>query len=476
VSPQVARYADTASCLRYGRQTWWRRFLWLLTAFLALYHISAVIQFLLADRFFDFAHYYLYARNLIEGRSLFDLEAPRVLADQLQIRYADAPPNYPPPFYLIMSLLAVLPYHLASIVWLLLNELFLLAALIWRGAGKLKHNPARLALLGVVALAFQPLYETLALGQTNVLVLAGVTLMVRLWASGSMWSGVVLGLMVMVKPQVALLAVLWLRSTEWRHLGAAAGTVCAIIVGSLPLVGQDTWVSYLGYLRDFPCAVSLWALNLSLRGFLFRLQGGCQADGFGDPMAVVSAVGGGVVVGLLVHHLWKSPPADPAAHFRVASLVLCVIYLVSPYTQEHHLTVLLMAFARLAIDSGLSEGSGHRIGWVAAYVLIATAYSLVRFPAFHLGLPSVLLFGKGLGVILLGIVLASGPDRRQKVAPSFLPPLLVSVGVARATHAALKVMVMGELDAVLLSESILAAGLLLSWAVMVRTRLVKVTA
>ena len=455
------------------RRARWQMSIGVLVASLVLYHVSAVTQFALVDQFFDFAHYYLYARNLIEGRSLFNLEAPRLLAEQLGIRYADVPPNYPPPFYLAMSFLSFLPYHLASLVWLLLNELFLIAALVWRGAGRIHRNPVRVATLALVVLAFQPLYETLALGQANLMLLAGVVLAIRLWVVGSLWSGIVLGLVVLVKPQFSLLGLLWLRQPDWRHLGTAAGTVGLISLGTLPAVGWDAWINYFDYLRDFPCDISLWALNISLRGFLFRVKGACRADGFGDPLAVVWAAIVVVVLGMMTWYLWTHPPTDRQGRFRAASLILCVIYLVSPYTQEHHLTVLLMAFAGLALDIERPLEGIQRWGWVGAYALLATAYSLVRFPAVHLGLPSVLLFGKGLGIILLGALLATSPRPGRPSGHALLPLLLATVGGARTAHAFLKVFLLGQLGFAGLLEICLASVLLIVWSTLRMVRLVK---
>jgi hypothetical protein len=479
MSQGLLRHVLRPLACQQGRQVHLRLALCLLAAFLVFHHISEVAEFALASqpaslRAADFGHYYMYARNLIEGRDLIDLEAPRLLAGQLGIRYADNPPNYPPPLYLGMSLLAFLPYHLASIVWLLMNELFLLVALFWRGMGRVIRNPVRMAMLSVVVFAFQPLYETLALGQINLLLLAGITLLGRLWGMGSVWSGVVLGLVVLVKPQFAALGLLWLRPREWHHLGAAVGTVGTVSFASLAVVGRDAWSHYFNYLSDFPCEISLWLLNISLRGLFFHLNGSCLADGFGDPMAVVSAVVGAVILGALAFYWWRYPPADPPDRFQAVALGLCAIFLVSPYTQEHHLTVLLIAFAGLAIDSKRPDEGFQRAGWIVAYVLIATAYSLARFPAFHLGLPSVFLFGKGFGVLLLGVLLLLKEGSRRSVAPSLLLPLLAAVGGARAAHAVLKGVLLGEPDVDLLREIMLSVGLLLSWAILFRAGSVKV--
>ena len=459
------------------RRARWRMSIGLLMASLVLYHLSAIVQFALADQFFDFAHYYLYARNLVDGHNFSDIEATQRLAHEIGLQqYANFQPVYPPAFYFMMSPLALLPYHLASIVWLLLNELLLVAALIWRGAGRLYHSPTRMATLCLVVLAFQPLYETLALGQANLLLLAGITLTVRLWALNSIWSGIVLGLMVMVKPQFALLGLLWVRPTEWRHLGMAAATIGGLELGSLAVVGLDDWLIHLRYMRDLPCEISLWAVNISIRGFLFRLRGSCLADGFGDPMAIVAALIGTAALATLTWYLWTNPPIDRQGRFRAASLILCVVYLVSPYTQEHHLTVLLIAFAGLALDIERPLEGIQRWGWVGVYLLLATAYSLVQFPAFHLGPPSVLLFGKGLGVILLGVLLATRPHRGQPSGRALLPLLLAAVGTARAAHAVLKWGLLGGLDLTGLLEIGLASALLLLWSVFFQTRLVSTSA
>jgi len=456
------------------RRARWRMSIGLLMASLVLYHLSAIVQFALADQFFDFAHYYLYARNLVDGHNFSDIEATQRLAHEIGLQqYANFQPVYPPAFYFMMSPLALLPYHLASIVWLLLNELLLVAALIWRGAGRLYHSPTRMATLCLVVLAFQPLYETLALGQANLLLLAGITLTVRLWALNSIWSGIVLGLMVMVKPQFALLGLLWVRPTEWRHLGMAAATIGGLELGSLAVVGLDDWLVHGRYMRDLPCGISLWAVNISIRGFLFRLRGSCLADGFGDPMAIVAALIGTAALATLTWYLWTNPPIDRQGRFRAASLILCVVYLVSPYTQEHHLTVLLIAFAGLALDIERPLEGIQRWGWVGAYLLLATAYSLVQFPAVHLGPPSVLLFGKGLGVILLGVLLATSPRPGRPSGRALLPLLLATVGVARAAHAILKVFLLGQLGFAGLLEICLASVLLFVWSTLRMVRLVK---
>src|SRR5437899_12135069 len=68
------------------RRARWRMSIGLLMASLVLYHLSAIVQFALADQFFDFAHYYLYARNLVDGHNFSDIEATQRLAHEIGLQ------------------------------------------------------------------------------------------------------------------------------------------------------------------------------------------------------------------------------------------------------------------------------------------------------------------------------------------------------------------------------------------------------
>ncbi len=426
-----------------------RQILLLLAGLLLFYHTALVVRFLHSNQFVDFAHYYLYARNVVTGRALYDLNSPAAEAQHLGIRYADSPPNYPPPFYLGMSLFAILPYRIASVTWLLLNELLLLSALLWRGAARLRHNPVRLATLGIIVLAFQPLYSTLALGQANILLLAGLALTLRLWKLGSAWCGVCLGFVALIKPQFALLGGLWLRQHDRRHLGVTAITLLAVSLGTTALLGLDAWRGYVTYLRNFPCAISAWSHNISLRGILFRLRGACTTDGFGDSLALVATGLGILVIAVVLFSLPRETRSWSVSPWGPASLLLCAALLCSPYTQEHHLLVLLLAFTGLALDHRRPTRVIGQGAWLAAYALLATPYFLGFFSA--------------LGVALLGVLLTRGSEKGTYTGVSLSPSLAVlAVGVRLMPHALKAIFPIPTplIDPVVLCSAILMWGIL----------------
>lgn len=425
----------------------------LLAAVLLLHHLMALAQFIAQARLVDFGHYYVYARNVVEGRALFDLEAPRRLRSLEGIEYTGSPPNNPPAFYVALTPLARLPYRIAAGVWLLLSEVLLVVALMWRGAGAMAGRPIRLAILAVVVVLFQPLYESLAVGQANLAVLAGLALTVRLWLRGSAWTGAALALVMMIKPQFGTLAVLWLRPSERRHLVVMIGSALGLALGSMAVVGAQAWVSYAMYVRNLPCQLTMYHENISLRSVFFRLYGHCT-DGFGDAFALGASLPGALLLGGLAVYLYRRPPVDAAARLHAAGLVLCAVLLGSPYTWEHHLTVLLLVFAGLALDPP-RRVHGCWPGWLAAYVLLATPYVMAwgRYPAWHTGAASTLLMVRDLGLVVLMVTLVLTLERRaQPVGASGrpwsrLPALLAAALGARLAHDVAKAFVAGPADA-----------------------------
>src|SRR5207248_2329417 len=132
----------------------------------------------------------------------------------------------PPLFYVAMRPWTWLPFRGAALAWLALGQGLLLAtaALLLR---RRAVEPARLVALLAMTALFQPLVETLHLGQANVLVLALMT--VGWWGARNArpWlAAVALGLALHVKPQFGLpiVALAWIgqRGIAYRAAAVAA--------------------------------------------------------------------------------------------------------------------------------------------------------------------------------------------------------------------------------------------------------------
>jgi hypothetical protein len=75
-------------------------------------------------------------------------------------------------------------------------------------------------------------------------------------------------------------------------------------------------------------------------------------------------------------------------------------------TEEHHMVVVLLPLLLLLLmeqDLRLASKDGALL--IGCVVLIGSRYSLDRFPAFHEGVPSLLMTGKILGLLLLAWML-----------------------------------------------------------------------
>jgi GT2 family glycosyltransferase len=379
----------------------------LAAALLAAAYAGTLARIAADSGFVDFAHYYTYAVHAARGGDLFDPGATARLNETLGLRAAGAPVKYPPLFYVAMRPWTWLPFRGAALAWLVLGQGMLLAA----GALLLRRRaaePARLVALLALVTLFQPLVETLHLGQANVLLLFLLTL--GWWAArhDRPWmAALALGAAIHVKPPFGLLpvAALWWigrRALAWR----AAAVAAAGLAAGVAAVGPAAHAQWVRHALALPAYMHAWSLNVAPHAVLHRLLDGALGAGAVEPLALAASVA--ILAAAAAAARGRPAPGTPAFD-RAFGLALAVACLVSPLTEEHHLVVLLLPLALLVLAPGAGPRAGAAL--VAAAVLIGARYSLERFPALHAGLPSLLLAGKTAGVALLAWLLARpGPE------------------------------------------------------------------
>ena len=148
---------------------------------------------------------------------------------------------YPPPFLAVVAPAAVFGYAAAFCVWVAATGAFYAWA-------------ARRVVALPYAFAMPPAYINLRTGQTGFLMtgifVAGLTLI-----EANPWlAGAILGLM-LFKPQLALLLpIAMLAGREWRVIGGAILSVCALLLLGLLLFG---WSSYRGFFEMMPQVAAL---------------------------------------------------------------------------------------------------------------------------------------------------------------------------------------------------------------------------
>jgi hypothetical protein len=198
----------------------------------------------------DFIAYWAAFDATSDGGDPYDEPSLRAVERELHPRYESGAQRYwnPPWALLLLSPVLVLPFELATSVWLLLTLTATIVAgfVSWRLFVDRTEPLPPLALLAVVASV--PLIECLRLGQmSSVVALAvlGAFLALREGYDGT--AGVLLALSA-AKPQVAALAVLAVGvavviERRWRVVWTGAGTFATVAICSY-LVHPSAWAGW----------------------------------------------------------------------------------------------------------------------------------------------------------------------------------------------------------------------------------------
>jgi len=371
----------------------------LVIGFSLFHYLHDMARIVLEAPFIDFAHYYTYAYVVGQGLNPFDPQAVAMVDDVLKIRRAGAAANYPPLFYLLMQPWTWMPFHISAIVWTIVGQASLFAAVGLCLSRWATPNPLQLTAALFVALNYQPAMENAALGQANAMLFLLVTLAWWGLRSGHHWlTACLIGIAPHIKIQYGLLILLlWVMGHRAVCVRAAVIAGLGVFLGTLVL-GEAHYLDYLRYLAAMPDYLASWTANLSLRGTLNRLLLPLE---HGRVVADAATLGASLAILLvLVRAIPRSIPQDAQKVDWVWSAGLCAMLLVSPLTEEHHLVVLLFPLLRL-LCADVHLRAGELPLALGAMILVGSRYSFERFPVLHEGPLSLLTTGKLLGVVAL---------------------------------------------------------------------------
>jgi hypothetical protein len=250
---------------------------------------------------------------------------------------------YPPIFFLVAFVVALLPYVTALIA--LQIATFVPFALVVRRIAD--HKLALLALL-----AFPGTFVNLGHGQNGFLtaaLLGGGLLALR---RGPVLAGALFGLLA-YKPQFAILIpIALIAGAHFRAFVAAAATVVALSAVSALLFGVDAWHAFLA--------------STGVTRALVLEQGGLGWEKIQSVFSVVRSLGGGVTLAYVVQTIVSLPVAAAVAWIwrgrapmAVKASALCVgTLLATPYMLDYDFVVLALPIAWLAregIDFGFKD-------------------------------------------------------------------------------------------------------------------------
>lgn len=338
----------------------------------------------------DFALFYASTRAWIHGA---DPYSPATAAaewaesgspGQWHEEFSDKNPVllYPPSALAIFAPIAALPWPIANALWALLNVAFAIVS-IWAVARLAEFRGVALLAFLALAVWLQPAGSTARVGQTSLLVMAALSTGELLRARARpLAGGLFLGLAVAVKPQLAILFVIYeLGRFRWKPAIVACVTPAILFgLGAARLIAGGTpwFASWRRQLHDFPIIgnadPSLANPNrhqmLNLHYPLHTL-----IDGREVVQAVVYSVIGALCLGYLVVDTRRNYLARERSEGRADLLSLSMVSVVTLLVAYHRFYdgVVLLFPAALAIRllaEGKTSGAVRRAGWALLVLLI----------------------------------------------------------------------------------------------------------
>lgn len=229
----------------------------------------------------------------------------------------------------------------------------------------------------ILAAGFGPTLYAFPLGQIQLMLDAGVVLLVCLWAGNHrLASGVVAGILAIFKPQFAVLLLWGLACREFRFCGGMLLGSVPPVLWSLARFGIDPYFDYLRFLKWLGSSGHAYYPNQSINGFLNRLM---QTEPWWQfnpvdqaPVNTVVALGttitSALLIGGLLVYAYRLRRRPGQIELAIALLTLT---LASPIAWEHHYGFLPVVFILLL---PFLSTPWQRCAWVFCYVLTVDIY------------------------------------------------------------------------------------------------------
>ncbi len=257
-------------------------------------------------------------------------------------------PNlYGPQFGLIFAPLSRLPFLRAAEIWITLNLVlyFVCIYAVWKSCPALHPH---LALVGICAIAFPPLFHFFVRGQNSVLALACFTAAyLALRAKRNWLAGVALGCLIF-KPQfLVAIPIVLLLARAWKTFIALALSAAAQLTFARIYFGPEVMHAYLDTLRHISRVIGAAELSLapiqmhSLRSFWSLLIPWTSTPA--PQLALALYVISSIAIIALAALTWKSPAP---LTLRFSALTLAAV-LVNPHLFVYDLLVLAPALLLL---------------------------------------------------------------------------------------------------------------------------------
>jgi len=266
----------------------------------------------------------------------------------------------------------------------------------------------RFAIVLALALTFYPLAKAYTLGQIQNWLNGLFALSLLCWVTGrKVPSGILLGLMALVKPHYGLFVLWALLRREWRFATALAATAFVGVLGSIVAYGFANHLDYLRVLSFLAERGETFYPNQSVNGLLNRIMvlidpsawNSLDFNDNGFPPYSPLVYGGTLIASIVLLAtalLRRGNEGDPVRSFDFCTMALSIT-MASPIAWEHHYGTIFPVLAVL-----LANVIGNRV----RLILLVVSYVLVSnlIAAANLLAPTV--FNVAQSYLLAGALIA----------------------------------------------------------------------
>jgi hypothetical protein len=348
--------------------------LWLVTAF---YLVGMFFLLHGRERYEDFAVYYL---STLELRADIDPYATSFVPLEKTLRmntHSIERGTHPPTFLALFEPLTELPLRTAYWIWTALNFVALVAALVLLLGRRSLLDPRAALALGAVAFWYAPVSLHFWFGQSNILILLMLVLMMRWMERGtSAGVGLIFALAGLIRVFPLAIGGYLVLTRRWRVLSYAAAGLAIGAAATLAVVGTSHSLSFFHAVpTHFNSQAWIAApINIAPQAFISRLFWRLWGFELGYTLnylrlaAIICADLLLLALGLRATRMHQS---GDDRDWRAFSLWVVTSLMLSPTVWLHNLVLLLLPFIQLVSAFSRSRASRHALDMALVSVVLA---------------------------------------------------------------------------------------------------------
>ncbi|MBU0502993.1 MAG: glycosyltransferase family 87 protein [Candidatus Omnitrophota bacterium] len=402
--------ASKAAYLKY--------FIYLVVLFVLFTYLHDLTKAIFTSDFIDTRHYYVNSKLLQQGVDVWKISPQEYLSYENSMITKTGYSNYASVlhsmnFFLIFSPFTFMGFNLASVLWVITCQAALIIST-WLVLTKIFGNLDIYKVISGLFLVFMfwPLREDLFIGQPNLLILLFFTLALLCFKNKKIFlAGIFLGLGVQIKELFIPVLLFCLCKRYWKALISAICVIFLIKLAAIFSFGIDKEISYWTYqLRFFSGQVAAGEYrdisSLSIFYLLYNLFFSIAGIKFVQALTILINL---IVLTLAFRVRYgKRVGTNPDKMALEFSFFITLCYMVCPWVHETHLVVLFLplVICWFYIIKGPVKKSSI-ILFIIAYLILGLKYAITSFPSAWSGPFAFLLSFKGIGYILLFILLGS---------------------------------------------------------------------